>query len=121
MQKECGKDFPIIARLCGTEDSPDGLSLEEGVEQAKILEQAGIVCLHIMGGDYRNVKCINSQYDPRGDYMRVGKAFKDAGIKVPLILDGGFTTPDLAERALEEGACDFIGLGRPIIADPCGQ
>lgn len=118
VQKECGKDFPIIARLCGTEDSPDGLSLEEGVEQAKILEQAGIVCLHIMGGDYRNVKCINSQYDPRGDYMRVGKAFKDAGIKVPLILDGGFTTPDLAERALEEGACDFIGLGRPIIADP---
>lgn len=117
-QKECGKGFPIIARLCGSEDSDDGLTLEEGIAQAKVLEKTGIVCFHIMGGDYRNVKCINAQYDPRGDFMRVAKGFKDAGIKIPIILDGGFTTPDLAERALEDGVCDFIGLGRPIIADP---
>lgn len=114
----CGKDYPVIARLCGCECSPDGLTLEEGVEQAKILEKTGIACFHIMGGDYRNVKCINSQYDPRGDFMFVAKAFKEAGITVPIILDGGFTTPDLANEALSEGVCDFIGLGRPIIADP---
>ena len=119
VQSQCGKNFPIIARLCGDECSPDGLTLEEGVQQALILEQTGIVAFHIMGGDYRNVKCINAQYDPRGDFKRVGKAFKEAGIKVPLILDGGFTTPDVAEQALAEGACDYIGLGRPIIADPC--
>ena len=118
VQKQCGKDFPIVARSCGDECSPDGLTLEEGVAQAKILEKTGIVAFHIMGGDYRNVKCINAQYDARGDYKYVAKAFKDAGIKVPLILDGGFTTPDFAEQALEEGVCDFIGLGRPIIADP---
>ena len=118
VQAQCGKDFPIIARLCGDECSPDGLTLEEGVAQALILEQTGIAAFHIMGGDYRNVKCINAQYDPRGDFKRVAKAFKDAGIKVPIILDGGFTTPDFAEAALEEGVCDYIGLGRPIIADP---
>lgn len=118
IQKQCGKDFPIVARLCGDERSPDGLTLEEGVAQALLIEKTGIVAFHIMGGDYRNVKCINAQYDPRGDFMPTAKAFKDAGIKVPIILDGGFTTPDLAEHALEEGVCDFIGLGRPIIADP---
>ncbi|MBQ6453603.1 MAG: FAD-dependent oxidoreductase [Coriobacteriales bacterium] len=118
IQKQCGKGFPIVARLCGDECSPDGLTLEEGVAQALILEKTGIVAFHIMGGDYRNVKCINAQYDPRGDFKRVAKAFKDAGIKIPIILDGGFTTPDIAEQALEEGVCDYIGLGRPIIADP---
>lgn len=118
IQKQCGKDFPIVARLCGDERSADGLTLEEGVAQALILEKTGIVAFHIMGGDYRNVKCINAQYDPRGDFMPTAKAFKDAGIKIPIILDGGFTTPELAEQALEEGVCDYIGLGRPIIADP---
>ena len=33
-------------------------------------------------------------------------------------MDGGFTTPDIAEKALKDGVCDYIGLGRPILADP---
>ncbi len=118
VQKECGKDYPIFARVAGCEYSEDGLTLEEGIAQAKILEKTGIVCFHIVGGDYRNVRCINAQYDRRGDFIEVAQGFKDAGIKVPIILDGGFTTPDIAEKALEDGVCDFIGLGRPIIADP---
>lgn len=118
VQKECGKDFPIIARLPGCDYSPDGITLEEGIGQAKIIEKTGIACFHIMGGDYRNVRCINAQYDKRGDFIEVARGFKDAGIKAPIILDGGFTTPDLAEETLASGACDFIGLGRPIIADP---
>lgn len=118
VQKECGRDFPIIARLAGNEFSADGLTKEEGIAQAKILEKTGIVCFHIVGGDYRNVRCINAQYDKRGDFIEIARGFKEAGIELPIILDGGFTTPDFAEQALEEGVCDFIGLGRPIIADP---
>lgn len=117
-QRQCGKDYPIIARLAGSEYSDDGLTIEEGVAQAKILEQTGIVCFHIVGGDYRNVRCINAQYDKRGDFVPIARAFKEAGIKIPIILDGGFTTPDIAEQALEDGVCDFIGLGRPMFADP---
>jgi len=37
---------------------------------------------------------------------------------VPIIIDGGFTTPDIAEQALADGKTDYIGLGRPILADP---
>ena len=48
----------------------------------------------------------------------IAKGFKEAGIKIPIIPDGGFTTPELAEQALEDGVCDYIGLGRPAIADP---
>lgn len=118
VQKECGKDFPIIARLAGNEYSEDGLTKEEGIAQAKILEKTGVVCFHIVGGDYRNVRCINAQYDRRGDFIEIAQGFKEAGIKLPIILDGGFTTPDFAEKALEDGVCDYIGLGRPIIADP---
>lgn len=117
-QRKCGKDFPIIARVCGNEFSEQGITKEEGIAQAKILEQTGVVCFHIVGGDYRNVRVINAQYDKRGDFIEIAQGFKEAGIKIPLILDGGFTTPDIAEQALADGVCDYIGLGRPIIADP---
>lgn len=117
-QKKCGKDYPIIARVCGNEFSDSGITAEEGIEQAKILEKTGVVAFHVVGGDYRNVRVINAQYDKRGDFIEISKGFKDAGIKIPIILDGGFTTPDIANQALEDGICDYIGLGRPIIADP---
>ena len=118
VQAKCGKDFPIITRVCGNEFSPDGITAEEGIAQAKILEALGPVAFHIVGGDYRNVRVINAQYDKRGDFIEIARGFKEAGIKIPLILDGGFTTPELAEQALADGVCDFIGIGRPGIADP---
>ena len=117
-QRKCGKDFPIIARVNGNEFSDTGITKEEGIAQAKILEELKPVAFHIVGGDYRNVRVINAQYDKRGDFIEIAKGFREAGIKLPIILDGGFTTPDFAEKALEDGVCDFIGLGRPIIADP---
>ncbi|MCR5449336.1 MAG: NAD(P)/FAD-dependent oxidoreductase [Solobacterium sp.] len=117
-QKKCGKAFPIIGRICGDSFDPKDISLEEGIIHAKALEKTGIAALHLVGGDSNNVRVINAQYDRRGDYIPIAKAMKEAGIRIPIILDGGFTTPDLAEQVLEEGTADFIGLGRPSLADP---
>jgi 2,4-dienoyl-CoA reductase-like NADH-dependent reductase (Old Yellow Enzyme family)/thioredoxin reductase len=117
-RKKCGHDFPVIARISGCDYDPDGLTLEEGILHAKILEQAGVAAMHIIGGSSRNIRVINSQYDPRGDFVPIAAAMKKAGIKAPLIIDGGLSTPDLAEMVLAEGKADFIGLGRPTLADP---
>ncbi len=117
-QRSCGKDFPIIGRICGDSFDPVDISLEEGIIHAKALEKTGIVALHLVGGDSNNVRVINAQYDKRGDYIPTAKAMKEAGVRIPIILDGGFTTPELAEEVLEAGYADFIGIGRPALADP---
>jgi len=39
-------------------------------------------------------------------------------VSIPIIASGSITSPELAERILEEGKGDFIGLGRPLLADP---
>ena len=116
---KCGKDFPVIARITGCDfDEKEGLTLEEGILQAKMLEKAGVVAMHIVGGSQRNIRVINIQYDPRGDFVCIAEAMKKAGVKVPIIIDGGLSTPDIAHKVLEEGKADFIGLGRPLLADP---
>ena len=116
--KKCGRTFPIIGRICGDSFDPRDITLEEGIIHAKALEKTGIVALHLVGGCSNNVRVINAQYDPRGDYISIAKAMKEAGVRTPIILDGGFTTPELAEEVLEEGYADFIGIGRPALADP---
>lgn len=118
IHKRCGKTFPVIGRICGDSFDPKDISLEEGIIHAKELQKTGIVALHLVGGDSNNVRVINAQYDRRGDYIPTARAMKEAGIRIPIILDGGFTTADLAEEVLEKGYADFIGIGRPALADP---
>ena len=40
-----------------------------------------------------------------------------AGHQIPVILTGGIKTPEDAERLLQEGAADLIGVGRAMLAD----
>jgi 2,4-dienoyl-CoA reductase-like NADH-dependent reductase (Old Yellow Enzyme family) len=46
IREELG-DYPIIFRMNGFENIVDGVSMEEGIEIAKIIEKAGIDCLHV--------------------------------------------------------------------------
>jgi 2,4-dienoyl-CoA reductase-like NADH-dependent reductase (Old Yellow Enzyme family)/thioredoxin reductase len=119
IHRRCGKDYPVIARITGCDfDGKDGITLEDGILHAKLLEKAGCVAMHVVGGSVRNIRVINCQYDPRGDFVFIAEAMKNAGIRVPIIIDGGLSTPDIAEEVLAEGKADFIGLGRPLLADP---
>jgi len=119
IQEKCGRDFPIIARMTGCDfDQDGGITMEEGIFHAKTLEKTGIAALHVVGGSGRNVRSINIQYDPRGDFLSIAEGMKKAGVKAPIIIDGGLTTPDIAEQVLIDGKADYVGLGRPILADP---
>lgn len=65
---------------------------------------------------------------PAGCFLPVSKLVKDhfaeagvlsnAGIPVPVVAVGKLGYPDLAEKALRDGMCDMIMLGRPLLADP---
>jgi 2-enoate reductase len=39
-------------------------------------------------------------------------------VKIPVIVAGKLGYPDLAEKVLQQGKADFIGLGRYLLADP---
>jgi 2-enoate reductase len=46
------------------------------------------------------------------------KVLSNAGLPVPVVAVGKLGYPDLAEKALRDGMCDMIMLGRPLLADP---
>lgn len=120
----CGADYPIMVRLTVDEfydtiGYPElGLKLPEGVEIAKRLEQAGVDAIDVSCCTYEtaNTGIEPMSYEP-GWRTYLVKAVKDA-VSIPVFGVGVIRTPEQAEKLLEDGEMDFIGLGRPTLADP---
>ena len=124
VQKECGPDFPISVRLTVDEfyasigEPGKGLQMDEGIEIAKRLEKAGVAVLDLSCGGYETPnRTVEPMSVPEGWRAYFVKAVKDA-VNIPVIAVGVIRTPEFAEKLLEDGVQDFIGLGRPLLADP---
>lgn len=52
------------------------------------------------------------------EYFKKNKILSNAGKEVPVVAVGKLGYPDLAEKALKDGKCDMVMLGRPLLADP---
>lgn len=113
-----GKDFPLIVGLALDHGFPGGRELDETIEIAKKLKEIGIDTLHLRRGSYDNMNLlIPTEYMVDGvsvDYAY--KVKKEAGIQV--ISDGNIGDPVLAEELIGENKLDFVGLARPLLADP---
>ncbi len=118
IKEKVGPDYPIVCRLSGTDYEPDGYPIEETVELCKRLEARGVAAIHMSGGIHHTTI---HEVSPMGMSLAhnvwCAEAAKKA-IGLPVIASGSINLPALAESILEEGKGDFIGLGRPLWADP---
>ncbi len=121
IKQTCGPDFPVLVRIVGQERLPETekqVTLDEAIILAKKLEEMGVEAIDLSGGSNKNQFTVTPTYEQRAVHVNDAYALKKAGIKIPIIVAGGITTPDLAEEVLSQGKSDFIGLGRPLLADP---
>ncbi len=124
IRSECGSDFPICVRLTVDEfyreigEPGQGIELEEGVKMARRLERAGIDAINVSSASYETY---NWWMEPMsfecGWRKNLARAVKEA-VSIPVIAANLIRTPGQAEAQLAEGTQDFIGLGRPLLADP---
>ncbi len=118
VRKKVGPDFPVTIRLSGTDYEPDGFPIEDTIAMAKVLEKEGIDAFHISGGDHHTMI---HQVSPMAMSIChntwAAEAIKKA-VSVPVIASGSITLPQYAEEIIASGKGDFVGLGRPLWADP---
>lgn len=119
-----GPDYPIIVRLNVDEFYRDigmpgvGLELEEGLQIAKLTESYGADAIDVSCGTYETLNHLMEVTTyPLGWRTYLAKAVRKE-VSIPVISVGMIRTPEQAESLLEDGSMDFIGLGRPLIADP---
>jgi 2-enoate reductase len=118
IRKYCGKDFPLIVKFTAFHGIPGGRELDEGIEMAKIFEQAGVDALHVDVGCYEAwYKAISTVYNPEGHQLNIVKAVK-AAVSVPVLGQGKLFDPQKAETVLEEKNMDYVVLAHQMLADP---
>jgi 2,4-dienoyl-CoA reductase-like NADH-dependent reductase (Old Yellow Enzyme family)/thioredoxin reductase len=117
-----GSDFIIGVRHSGDHYVPGGLSREDLLEIARLVDGLGIADYWMVSGS--NTETLRyeamvtpSLYHPHGLFNELAALTRSA-VKVPVIVAGRVSTVEQAEAALAAGVCDLVGMTRALIADP---
>ena len=117
IKEKAGKDFPVIVKLNCSDDIEGGVTIDEVVRQAAILESAGTDAISISSGlEFWTSLSIPCYAYPEGPMVPLAEKVKQS-IGVPVITAGKIS-PELAEQIISDGKADFIGMARPLLADP---
>lgn len=114
-----GGGYPLIFDLPMDEYVEGGITPEDGIRMARMLEDAGIDAFRVHGVLMETYnRMFPTMSSPRGLNAPLGAALKKGLVRAKVMLGQRINTPALAERLLQEGACDVVLLGRALLCDP---
>ena len=119
VREALGEDFIIEVRVSGSECEENGMKIDETAEFCKMIEDY-VDIIHVSVGLYRNPILsgqFSSSFHPHGLNADMSAKIKEV-VSIPVTVVGGITSPELAEKLIAEGKCDFVALARPLTADP---
>jgi 2,4-dienoyl-CoA reductase-like NADH-dependent reductase (Old Yellow Enzyme family) len=140
VRREVGDDFPVGVRFLGEECIRNGYTPVEAGPIAVRLARAGADYISLSAGgkfeDARHIpgeplypytgysgdRCMPGSNYPDGANLYIPEAVRAtvraAGLETPIVAAGKIGSLDLAEKVLERGQGDLIGMARALLADP---
>lgn len=117
VRSQVGPMFPIMIRISADELVEGGNTLEDTLELLEYFaEEADII--DVSAGLTGSIQYqIDANYLKDGWRSFMAKAVKEKFNK-PVITTGNIRNPKIAEKILEDGDADLIGMGRGLIAEP---
>lgn len=117
VRSQVGPMFPIMIRISADELVEGGNTLEDTLELLEYFaEEADII--NVSAGLTGSIQYqIDANYLKDGWRSFMAKAVKEKFNK-PVITTGNIRNPKIAEKILEDGDADLIGMGRGLIAEP---
>ena len=116
IRMRCGARYPLGVRLTGDDYVPGGLTLDDTRAIADLLQRVAPVDFISLTTGLRSYYVKDTTF-PEGFALELGRVLK-RDVDVPVIVAGRIRRPETAERALADGATDFVGIARAQLADP---
>lgn len=120
IRKHVGPGFPIEFRFSGEECVTGGITIDEGVEIARMVEDK-VDLIHVSAGLHEqpgaNVITHTSTFVPQGRNVFLAEAVKKV-VKKPVACIGGLIDPAMMEEIIASGKADIVAMARSLIADP---
>lgn len=129
IRKLCGADFTIVVKLSAVESGEDaGITIQDGMYYAKRFQDEGVDALEVLAGTWKKEASMEDMPDsasPKGQAIGLCMALKMGILKmtgapatIKMIGGGRAQDPEVAEKALAEGQCDYIFIGKGVLAQP---
>ena len=117
-----GEEYPILIKLNGSDFLNGGLTLDDSIHAAKLLDEEGIDAIEVSGGTGASGKenPVRTKIDmpeKEGYNLVLAESIKKS-VKCPVIAVGGFRTMNVIEKAITSGSTDCIAMSRPLIREP---
>jgi 2,4-dienoyl-CoA reductase-like NADH-dependent reductase (Old Yellow Enzyme family) len=116
IKRDLGPDYPVLYRI-GVEDAAPfsgGLSLQDGVESARMIVEAGVDIIDVSGGIGGGRP---EGLEGPGFYVPHAAAVKGV-VDVPVIGVGGIQTAEEASMIVRSGRVDLVAVGRAYLSEP---
>lgn len=120
IRKAVGPGFPIEVRISADEFIEGGITLNESIKLAKMIESKCDL-INVSAGIHEDlelyIRTHPTQFLEKGPNVYLAKAISNE-INIPVSTVGGITDPALMEEIIATGKADIIELARPLLADP---
>uniref|UniRef100_A0A6S8FE46 NADH:flavin oxidoreductase/NADH oxidase N-terminal domain-containing protein n=1 Tax=Aplanochytrium stocchinoi TaxID=215587 RepID=A0A6S8FE46_9STRA len=123
VREQVGPRFPVGVKLNSADFQEGGSTVEDAIEVAKLLDQAGVDLIEISGGNYENMVMVlgreednkpKSTIEREAYYLEYANRVGGVLTRTKLMVTGGFRRKDTIEYALKEASVSIVGLGRPF-------
>ena len=125
IRTEVGPKTPVSIKLNSADFQKGGFGEDESIEVVHALAEEGLDLLEISGGTYTSAAMLGVDPSLKESTRRREAYFLSYAERVraelpdlPLMLTGGFRTVGGMVDAIDSGAVDLIGLGRPLTVQP---
>lgn len=140
VRQTVGADFPVGVRFLAEEAIKDGYGLPDSQRIALRMAQMGVDYISLsIGGKFEDAvhkagqplypytgysgdRCMPGDWYPPLPHAHLAAGIKEyinaKGYAVPVISVGKISDPADAERLLQEGKADMIGMARQLLSDP---
>jgi 2,4-dienoyl-CoA reductase-like NADH-dependent reductase (Old Yellow Enzyme family) len=117
-----GPDKILSVKINSADFQRGGFTEDESLQVARELDRVGIDLLEISGGTYEQAAMMGvvrreSTLQREAYFLDFAERLRSE-VTMPLMVTGGFRTRAGMDEALDTGAVDVIGLGRPLAIQP---
>lgn len=121
VRKQTGDNFIVSVKLNSADFQKGGFDESDAIAVFRAVDALGIDLIEISGGTYEapamaGAKRKESTVAREAYFLEFAEKIRKE-VKTALMVTGGFRTRAGMDSALASGACDFIGIARPLAVE----
>ncbi|MGE5561582.1 MAG: tRNA-dihydrouridine synthase [Chloroflexota bacterium] len=113
VREAVGSNYPVLVRLGCVDGIAGGFDPDQAAVVARMLQDAGVVMIDVSGG-FGGSRPAGAA---PGYFVPAARTVKK-NVTIPVMVTGGITEAQFAERVLQDGDADLIGIGRALLRNP---